>query len=133
MKHPRHVCGKAHTLCIIIVRLLCFRQKVTIVTYQILKMVLEKIQQDTPKTLIQNQDFLVSFSPVYLSQFLFSLSNSSSDFTSFPQVSLPGCLPTSSQGINLLTRIVSLEVLCAHFSIAHMQRGSFSFLLYFCM
>lgn len=50
MKHPRHVCGKAHTLWIIIVRLLCFREKVTIVAYQILKMVLERIQQDTAKT-----------------------------------------------------------------------------------
>lgn len=49
MKHPRHVCGGVHTLHLIILRLLCFSQKVTIVTYQIPKMVLEKIQQDTPK------------------------------------------------------------------------------------
>lgn len=99
MKHPRHVCGEVHTLHIIILRLLCFRQKVTIVTYQILKMVLERIQQDTPKTfwivtatelqtfkwsvppasrnhffhaaLCSVSGFLVSFSPVFLSQFFF--------------------------------------------------------------
>lgn len=100
MKHPRHVCGGVHALCLIILRLLCFRQKVTIVTYQIPKMVLERIQQDTPKTfwavtatglqtckssvppasgkhfshaaLCSVSGFLVSFSPDFLSQFLFS-------------------------------------------------------------
>lgn len=125
MKHPRHVCGKAHTLWIIILRLLCFRQKITIVTYQILKMVLERIQQDTPKTfwvvaaigllthkclvppvsgnyfvhaaLCSISVFLVSFSPVYLSQFIFSLCNSSSEFSSFPQISPADCLPLFSE------------------------------------
>lgn len=100
MKHPGHVCGGVHTLRLIILRLLCFRQKVTIVTYQIPKMVLERIQQDTPKTfwivtdtglqtykcsvppasgncffcaaLCPVSGFLLSFLPVFLSQFLFS-------------------------------------------------------------
>lgn len=124
-------------------------------------MVLERIQQDTPKTfwvvaaiglqthkylfppvsgnyffhaaLCSISGFLVSFLPVYLSQFLFSLCNSKSGFSSFPQTSLPGCLPTYSQRINLdHTRIVFVKILCAHFSISHSCSGEVcGFLVFF--